>query len=195
MVDAVRSMTPPTPGHRAREALLLCLAVPFLGILFGGIYSVPAIQLSRGRDPWLSVLLLSGLALTVFGAGSLLRIPAGRLAGVYVVAAVAFFVVRRVLGGLERNLERFGVVHLFALMLVSFAHAATLVERHPHQGAENAAGVARADAQRPSRCVFAEGDHGDAARGRCDPTRVGVAAADPADLEREPLHRVARRAP
>jgi hypothetical protein len=44
--------------------------VPFLGVLFGGIYSVPAILLSRGRDPWLSVLLLSGLALTVFGAGA-----------------------------------------------------------------------------------------------------------------------------
>lgn len=124
-------MTPPTPGHRAREALLLCLALPFLGVLFGGIYSVPAIKLSRGRDPWLSVLLLSGLALTVFGAGYLLRIPPGRLGGVYVVTAAAFFVVRRAFGGLERNLERFGVVHLFALVLVAFAHAATLMEKHP----------------------------------------------------------------
>jgi hypothetical protein len=124
-------MTPPTPGHRAREALLLCLALPFLGVLFGGIYSVPAIKLSRGRDPWLSALLLSGLALTVFGAGFLLRIPAGRLGGVYVVVAVAFFLVRRAFGGLERSLERFGIVHLSALVLVAFAHAATLVERHP----------------------------------------------------------------
>ncbi|WP_437530988.1 hypothetical protein WME79_00795 [Sorangium sp. So ce726] len=124
-------MTPPTPGDRAREALLLCLGVPFLGILFGGVYSVPAILLSRGRDPWLSVLLLSGLALTVFGVGSLLRIPAGHLGGVYVVVAVAFFVVRRAFGGLERNLEHFGVVHLFALVLVTFARAAMLVQRHP----------------------------------------------------------------
>ncbi|WP_437983866.1 hypothetical protein [Sorangium sp. So ce117] len=124
-------MTSPTPGRRAREALLLCLAVPFIGILFGGIYSVPAIQLSRGRDPWLSVLLLSGLALTVFGAGSLLRIPASLLGGVYVVAAVALFVVRRAYGGLDGNLERFGIVHLFALALVSFAHTAMLVQRHP----------------------------------------------------------------
>ncbi|WP_437992102.1 hypothetical protein [Sorangium sp. So ce145] len=92
---------------------------------------MPAILLTRGRDPWLSVLLLSGLALTVFGAGSLLRIPAGRVGGVYVVVAVAFFVVRRAFGGLERNLERFGVVHLFALVLVAFAHAAMLVQRHP----------------------------------------------------------------
>lgn len=83
MVDVAWPMTAPTPGHRAREALLLCLAVPFLGILFGGVYSTPAIRLSRGRDPWLSLLLLSG------------------------------------------------VVHLFALVLVAFARAAMLVQRHP----------------------------------------------------------------
>ncbi|WP_437743660.1 hypothetical protein WME73_00875 [Sorangium sp. So ce302] len=104
------------------------MAVPFLGVLFGGIYSVPAIRLSGGRDPWLSLLLLSGLALTVFVAGFLLRIPTGHLGGVYVVVAVAFFVVRRAFGGLERNLERFGVVHLFGLVLVAFAHAAMLLE-------------------------------------------------------------------
>ncbi|WP_437562796.1 hypothetical protein [Sorangium sp. So ce542] len=124
-------MPPPPPGYRAREALLLCFALPFLGVLFGGIYSVPAIKLSRGRDPWLSLVLLSGLALTVFGAGFLLRIPAARLGAVYGVVAVAFFVVRRAFGGLERKLERFGIVHLFALLLVAIAHAATLVERHP----------------------------------------------------------------
>ncbi|WP_437736836.1 hypothetical protein [Sorangium sp. So ce1335] len=39
--------------------------------------------------------------------------------------------VRRAFGGLERNLERFGIVHLFALLLVAFAHAATLVAKHP----------------------------------------------------------------
>ena len=122
----------PAPGHRAREALLLCLALPFLGVLFGGIYSVPAIKLSRGREPWLSSLLLSGLALTVFGAWFLLRIPAARLGGVYVVVAVAFFVVRRAFGGLQRNLEHFGIVHLFALVLVVVAHAITLVESYKH---------------------------------------------------------------
>jgi hypothetical protein len=48
-----------------------------------------------------------------------------------VVAAVALFVVRRVYGGLDGNLERFGIVHLFALVLVSLAHTAMLVERPP----------------------------------------------------------------
>jgi hypothetical protein len=119
-----------TLGARAREALLLFVALPVVGVLFGGIYSVPAIKLSRGRDPWLSVLLLSGLALTVFGTGFLLRIPAARLGGVYMVVSVALFAVRRAFGGLERNLERFGIVHLLALLLVLIANAATLAERH-----------------------------------------------------------------
>ncbi|MGK3996719.1 hypothetical protein [Sorangium sp. So ce1024] len=122
---------PATLGHRARGALLLCLALPFLGVVFGGIYSVSAIKLSRGRDPWLSVLLLSGLACTVISAGFLLQIPAARLGGVCVVLAAAFFVVRRVLGGLDRNLERFGLVHLLALVLMVVTHVATLAERHP----------------------------------------------------------------
>lgn len=104
-------------SERAREALLLAPALPFLGILFGGIYAVPAIWLSRGRDPWLSVLLLSGLALTVFGAGFLLPISTGHLGWVYLVVAVAFFVVRRAFGDLGRNLEHFGGVHLPALGL------------------------------------------------------------------------------
>lgn len=123
-------MISPTPGRRVQEALLLFLALPFLGVLLGGIYSVPAIKLSGGRDPWLGLLLLSGLAATVFGAGFSLGIPAGRLGWVYLVVTVAFFVVRRAFGGLERNLERFGVVHLFALVLVAVAHGATFVERH-----------------------------------------------------------------
>ncbi|WP_441289341.1 hypothetical protein ACSRUE_00720 [Sorangium sp. KYC3313] len=88
-------------------------------------HAMPAILLPRGRDPWLSVLLLSGLALTVFGAGSLLRILAGLL------GAVALFVVRRAYGGLDGDLERLGIVHLFAPGLVSFAHPAMLVQRHP----------------------------------------------------------------
>jgi hypothetical protein len=127
---ASENVPPPTLGDRARDALLLLLALPLIGVLFGGIYSVPAIKLSRGRDPWLSVLLLSGLALTVFGAGFLLRIPVARLGGVYAVAVVALLAVRRALGGLERNLERFGIVHLLALLLVLAAHTVTLVQMH-----------------------------------------------------------------
>ncbi|WP_438034524.1 ClpX C4-type zinc finger protein [Sorangium sp. So ce204] len=79
----------------------------------------------------LSVLLLCGLALTVFGVGSLLRIPTGLLGGVHAVAAIALFVVRKAYGGLDGNLERFGIVHLFALALVSCAHTVMLVQRHP----------------------------------------------------------------
>ncbi|XXS99788.1 hypothetical protein WMF12_00820 [Sorangium sp. So ce363] len=45
-------------------------------------------------------------------------------------AAPAFRNVAAVFG-FERNLERFGIVHLFALVLVTFAHAAMLVQRHP----------------------------------------------------------------
>lgn len=133
-------MIPPL-RERARQALLLALAVPLLGVLFGGIYALPAIRLSRGRDPWLSVLLLSGLAFTVFGAGHLLRIPIGRLGWVYGAAALAFFVIRWAFGGIERNLERFGIVHLFALVLVAGAHAATLVESHRSERTNRAPGV------------------------------------------------------
>ena len=127
-----------TLSSRVREAILIALALPILGVLLGGVYSIPAIKVSRGRDPWLSVILLAGLAVTVFGGGLLLRIAPSHLSFVFAAIAAVFLLVRGALGDLERNLEHFGFVHLLALVSLLVAYAVTSVHkyeqsRHDHQ--------------------------------------------------------------
>lgn len=43
--------------------------VPVVGLLMGGIYSMPAMRVCKDREPWLSMSLSIGLAITVFGLG------------------------------------------------------------------------------------------------------------------------------
>ncbi len=105
-------------SKRLHEALLIAVAAPLLGVLMGGVYAWPAIGVTRGRDPWLTLLLAVGLATTVFGVGAIAGQPAGRL-GVVLASAMAGLVAMRALfGSFDRNLERFGVVHTSTLLLL-----------------------------------------------------------------------------
>jgi len=105
---------------------LIGIAVPVVGVFLGGIYSVPAIRLSRGREPWLSALLSIGLAITVFGIGYISDTRILFSAGVWVVSVVLLLIARRLHGSLDGNVERFGQVHALTL-LVSFVLATVTV--------------------------------------------------------------------
>lgn len=96
------------------------VAAPVVGLLLGGIYWFPAVHLTKGREPWLTLLLAAGLAITVFGFGCLSDAPLQILGGVWVLAVCLLLVQRRVQGALDRNVERFGMVHVLAL-IASFA--------------------------------------------------------------------------
>ena len=96
---------------------VILFAVPVLGLLMGGVYSMPAIHFTRGREPWLSILLSVGLAVTVFGVGFVLDVPLVYLAVIWVFTIGLLLAARALLGSLDHNLERFGMVHGLALLI------------------------------------------------------------------------------
>jgi hypothetical protein len=103
-----------TWGSRAGVVLL---AVPVLGILMGGIYAIPAMKISKEKDPLLTLLLTIGLGITVFGIGALMRMPPSSSLGAFGVSVALLLAARHAFGGLGHSLERFGVVHVTAIML------------------------------------------------------------------------------
>jgi len=95
------------------------IAVPVVGVLLGGIYFFPAIRLTKGHEPWLSVLLGISLAITTFGIGYLGGTNILYSTGVWALSLVLLVIARRVHGSLDGNVERFGMVHVL-ILLVSF---------------------------------------------------------------------------
>ena len=109
-------MKKPTP---ISERLLIICVIPLLGVLLGGIYSLPAMRVTRERDPWLTLLLSCGLAITVFGLGLLSGTPTWTLGLVYGASILLLLVARRLYGSLGHNVERFGLVHMATLMILT----------------------------------------------------------------------------
>lgn len=103
-----------TPDKKL-DLLTLVIGVPVVGILMGGVYSLPAMHVTGGRDPAYTLLLSVGLSLTIIGMGF-----AGGLSQLLILGAWAFamslLLVRRMLGKLDQNVERFGLVHALALV-------------------------------------------------------------------------------
>ena len=108
---------------------LVILGLPVLGIFMGGIYSLPAMYLTKERDPWLTAFLAGGLAITVFGLGHFVHVPPLYLAGLWLVSLILLLLARRLFGTLGHNLERFGMVHMATLLLVLLL---SVFRRHLH---------------------------------------------------------------
>src|SRR5262245_20178674 len=112
---------PERPARRISEALsgvvVTLVAVPIVGLLFGGIYSIPADNVTRGREPWFTILLGVGLATSVLVLGLLDGLAWTRM---LIVASVAWMVLllRRALGKL--NMESFAQVHILTILLFAF---------------------------------------------------------------------------
>lgn len=111
----------------AETVALVLLAVPVVGLFMGGVYSMPAISVTRGREPWLSMLLSVGLGVTVFGLGLLLDVPLIYLGTIWAIAIALLLVARATLGSIDHNLERFGIVHALAALITFFV---AMVTRH-----------------------------------------------------------------
>jgi hypothetical protein len=100
------------------EIALIIFAVPLLGGLMGAIYSWPSMSLTKERDPWLTLLLACGLAVTVFGLGHLMQAPPASLSWVFAISIVLLLLARLAFGSLGHNFERFGMVHIATLFLL-----------------------------------------------------------------------------
>jgi hypothetical protein len=124
-------------SSRLREWTLLLVAIPIVGILMGGILSLPAMKVTRERDPWLTAALAVALAITVCGVGVLLRAPLVHLVAVWAFSLPLLLLARACYGSLGHNLERFGIVHgLALLMTVVVSLAARAHARTRHAGFE-----------------------------------------------------------
>lgn len=103
---------------RLKETLgLILIAVPVVGFYLGGIYWMPAVSITKGREPWLSLLLAGGLSVTIFGLGLASQAPILYLGVIWVIAILLLLLVRRVWGALD-SIERFGMVHALALTAI-----------------------------------------------------------------------------
>ena len=95
---------------------IVLLGVPVLGVLMGGVYSVPAMHITKECDPWLTLLLSFGLAVTVFGIGLATHIPLIYLSVVWSFSVLLLLLRRAAYGNLGHNLEPFGMVHSVTLL-------------------------------------------------------------------------------
>lgn len=96
-----------------------------VGLFMGGIYSLPAMRVCKGREPWLSASLSIGLAVTVFGLGYLTDTPILFSTAAWGVSLLLLLAARRLHGSLDGNLERFGLVHVPALLMALVLAALT----------------------------------------------------------------------
>jgi hypothetical protein len=102
-------------NERYRDMLIVPIAVLVLGVLMGGMYSVPAMRVTSCRDPWLTILLGVGLSVTVGALGFAFGLTFLLIVGTWIFAW-ALLLVRRFFGKLDHNLERFGLVHAATLV-------------------------------------------------------------------------------
>lgn len=107
------------PANRSeiRERMLLVLiAVPVVGVLMGGAYALPAMWVSRGKEPYLTILLCACLALPVLAVGHILRTHHQWLMAHWLLS-VLLLLARRASGPLNGSVERFGIVNALAILL------------------------------------------------------------------------------
>jgi hypothetical protein len=98
-------------NNRFQNVLIVLIAAPVLGVLMGGVYSVPSMRITSCRDPWLTILLGAGLSITVGVIGFAFDLGLLRIVGAW-----ALLLVRRFFGKLDHNLERYGLVHAVTLV-------------------------------------------------------------------------------
>jgi hypothetical protein len=86
-----------------------------VGLFMGGIYSLPAMSITKSADPWLTILLGLGLTISVTTMG--LFFFTSYLHMVYaILIANTLLIIRRFFGKLDHNVERFGIIHAFCLI-------------------------------------------------------------------------------
>lgn len=149
-------------SRRMKRGASVVLLIPF-AVLTGLVWGLAAGRLSRGREPWFTSLMLSGLAVTVVGLSFLCGVP-HRITGYTFLGTGSFFLALRLVFGKRAALEMFVGPHLFAiLLLLMWPSIQRAHERHRgrvgyHQSMEQTEG---------SRLASLDGNWGCAQRKPC----------------------------
>jgi hypothetical protein len=97
-----------------------------VGLFMGGIYSLPAMRMTKSTDPWLTMFLGAGLTITIITVGLLFF-----TSYLHILYAIVFantlLIIRRLFGKLDHSVERFGLIHAFCLV-GSFSYAILLTK-------------------------------------------------------------------
>jgi hypothetical protein len=96
----------------------LILAIPLLGVIGGGYFSLPVLQLTRGREPYTSLILGVGIAAIVWSiAHHILSVSIGYSA-LMSVLPLAVYLISTSVGGFRQHIEPFFMAHMMAIMVI-----------------------------------------------------------------------------
>ena len=104
----------PRPATLLNNIPVYVLGILVIGILMGGIYSLPAMKLTGSKEPWYTLFLAFGLTITVLIIGLFLFNSDLHIL-IAILAANSLLLIRRCFGKLDNNVERFGLVHAVTL--------------------------------------------------------------------------------
>ena len=98
-----------------RDIPIYVLGFLIVGIFMGGIYSLPAMRVTKSTDPWLTILLATGLTITVGIIGVIFFTSYIHVIYAILIANI-MLIIRRCFGKMDHNAERFGLIHGFCLI-------------------------------------------------------------------------------
>ncbi len=98
-----------------RNIPIYVLGFIIVGIFMGGIYSLPAMRVTKSTDPWLTILLSTGLTITVTTIGVIFFTSYIHIITAVLIANI-LLIIRRCFGKMDHNAERFGLIHGFSLI-------------------------------------------------------------------------------
>ena len=112
----------------------LLIAIPLLGIVGGGYLSLPTTSLTRGKEPWTSIILLVGLGMMIFLIGHFgFRTTQSPILWAWLAGSIMYFLMASV-GGFRQHIEPFFVAHMIAFVclmgLASIEHKKQNKPRH-----------------------------------------------------------------
>lgn len=94
----------------------LIIAIPLLGILGGGYLSLPITSISRGKEPWTSIVLLLCLVAPIWLVGRFAIMSSPTTILWSWAAGLAFYLIMASAGGFRQHIEPFFVAHMMAFL-------------------------------------------------------------------------------
>lgn len=109
-------------GQRFTQIGVACLVIPLVATVFGGIYLWTSDRIARSREPWRTLILGTGLGITVFGFGIATTMEVLHMVLVLAGSLVGLIALRLTSRPGSLSLMRFGALHFltfFAAMAVA----------------------------------------------------------------------------